>query len=322
MLAKFGNSRMYDKVKFWLDRGLYKEEYSAIVNSLENATISTDKKGETWVNGNLGNLKISAQIGGLSVVGSLPKYLYGHNAYNLDLNSTGQAIEKIEDDLHISIGGAHITEIEFGSTFQMQKEVSEYLLRLGEAPRLCRGGFGTSTLYYTGKGKRPARVLAFYDKAKEMGGELAEIPAELRGKNLLRFEMRERGRLGQRLGVPRVTASTLTQRAFYTKMIKRYKEGYFSIAKQNQLKTNAMDGIKTVSQAYDAFVAQLIMQSKQGQAQEFIEDLKRAGVFKDRKDYTRLKNRIARASTGAKFVEADELIKELDDDIINCCAYG
>lgn len=63
-------------------------------------------------------------------------------------------------------------------------------------------------------------------------------------------------------------------------------------------------------------------QSGPEQATEFVEGLKRAGVFKDRKDYTRLKQRIARASTSTKFVESDELIKELDDDIINCCAYG
>ena len=319
MLAKFGNSRMYDKVKFWLDRGLYKEEYSAIVNSLENATTSTDKKGETWVNGNLGNLKISAQIGGLSVVGSLPKYLYGHNAYNLDLNSAGQAIEKIEDDLHISIGGAHITEIEFGSTFQMQNKPEEYLMRLGEAPRLQRVGFGTSTLYYKGRGD--GKVLAFYDKAEEMRASGVECPPALRGENLLRFEIRYNGRLSQRLGVCRVIASTLTDSEFYSKMLDRYRDSYLSIAKHNQLKANAMDEIKTVTQAFDAFVAQLMTQNPE-QAQRFMDEIKKAGVFKDRKDYTRLKNRIARASTGAKFVEADELIKELDDDIINCCAYG
>lgn len=322
MLAKSGNNGMYDKVKFWLDRGLYKDEYSTIVNSLENANTSTDRNGNTWINGNLGNLKISALIGGLSVVGSLPKYLYGHNVYDLDRHTAKLAIEKIEDDLHISIGEAQITEIEFGATFQMQKDVLEYLLRLGEAPKLCRGGFDTSTLYYKSKGDRPTRVLAFYDKAKELDGKRVECPTELRGEKLLRFEMRERGRLGQRLGVPRVITSTLTDRVFYAKMIERYKESYFSISKKNQLKTNAMDCIKTVSQAYDVFVAQLIMQSGPEQAAEFVEGLKRAGVFKDRKDYTRLKHRIARASTSAKFVESDELIKELDDDIINCCAYG
>ena len=215
---------MYDKVKFWLDRGLHKEEYSTIVDSLENANTSTDKKGNTWINGNLGNLKISALIGGLSVVGSLPKYLYGHNAYDLDRHTTKQAIEKIEDDLHISLGDAQITEFEFGTTFPMRKEVSEYLARLGEAPKLSRGGFDTSTLYYRSKGDRPTRVLAFYDKAKEMEEKRIEYPAELIGENLLRFEMRERGRLGQRMRVPKVTASTLTERAFYGMMIERYKD--------------------------------------------------------------------------------------------------
>lgn len=74
-------------------------------------------------------------------------------------------------------------------------------------------------------------------------------------------------------------------------MVKRYQESYFAISKNNQIKTDVMDEIKTVSDAFDVFVARLISQSDQTQIAGFLEELKEAKVFDDRKCYSRLKRR-------------------------------
>lgn len=104
-------------------------------------------------------------------------------------------------------------------------------------------------------------------------------------------------------------------------MVKRYQESYFAISKNNQIKTDVMDEIKTVSDAFDVFVARLISQSDQTQIAGFLEELKEAKVFDDRKCYSRLKKKIQEVATKAGVTVSDELIKELDDEIKNIGAY-
>ena len=82
-----------------------------------------------------------------------------------------------------------------------------------------------------------------------------------------------------------------------------------------------MNEIKTVSDAFDVFVARLINQSDQTQIAVFLEELKEAKVFGDRKNYTRLKKKIQETATKASVTTSDELIKELDDAIKNVGAY-
>ena len=82
-----------------------------------------------------------------------------------------------------------------------------------------------------------------------------------------------------------------------------------------------MSEIKTVTDAFNVFVARLINQTDQTQIGEFLEELKEAGVFDDRKSYTRLKNKIQEIATKANITVSDELMKELDDKIRNSGVY-
>lgn len=82
-----------------------------------------------------------------------------------------------------------------------------------------------------------------------------------------------------------------------------------------------MSEIKTVRDAFNVFVARLINQSDQTQIGDFLDELKEASVFDDRKNYTRLKNKIQEVATNANITISDELMKELDDEIKNCGDY-
>ena len=82
-----------------------------------------------------------------------------------------------------------------------------------------------------------------------------------------------------------------------------------------------MNEIKTVTDAFDVLVARLISQSDKTQIEAFLEEIKRADVFKNRVDYTRLKQKIERVLNKANFTTSDELLKELDDDFKNMGAY-
>ncbi len=82
-----------------------------------------------------------------------------------------------------------------------------------------------------------------------------------------------------------------------------------------------MNDIKTVSDAFDVLVARLINQSDHTQIAAFVEELKEAKVFEDRKSYTRLKKKIKEVASKAGVTVSDELIKELDDEIRDVGAY-
>lgn len=82
-----------------------------------------------------------------------------------------------------------------------------------------------------------------------------------------------------------------------------------------------MSEIKTVSDAFNVFVARLLSNSNQNQIGGFLDELKQAGVFDDRKNYSRLKKKIQEISKKANITISDDLIRELDDEVKNCGAY-
>ena len=315
---------MYDKVKFFVDRSIIGSQYTNITNHLEKAKVETDQTtGETRTKGTMNGLSIGVLGGGVFVEGSLPKYHYGSNIYPLDREGTKECIEMIGDTLGINMSGADVVGIEFGTTFMMQYKVSAYLAKLGEMSRLQRYNFNADTLYYKGSGKVQPRVYTFYDKLADCKAKHLPYPIDFEDKNLLRYEMRLKGRLAYQLGVPEVKASTLYDRQFYRELVRRYQDSYFSISKINEINPKAMKEIKNVSDAFNIFVARLLSQTEQPQRQidTFINEIKAAGVFEDKKYYTRLKDKLNDIVTKDNITISNELIKELDDAIKNCGAY-
>lgn len=313
---------MYDKIKLWIDGYIIGEQLNVLANYLDRAQQQTDlQTGETKTFGSLDGLKVSILGGGVSVMGSLPKYWYNSNVCTMDRKTTALAIAKISDSLHVDLAKAVVTELEFGTNFLMRCPVQEYLKKLGSMPRLQRYNFEPSTLYYKGKGRTQPKVFALYDKIADAKAKGMCFPDGMDEANMLRYEMRLKGRLAQQLHLQQVTASTLTDTDFYRMLLKRYQDSYFSISKQNQVKTNAMCEIKTVTDAFNVFVARLISQTDPNKIGGFLEELKADGVFEDSKYYSRLKKKIQDVATKANIVVSDELIKELDDEVRNCGAY-
>lgn len=310
---------MYDKLKLWSSRTRATPD---VVKYLDNAKDQIDHAtGEIITFGSLNGLKVSIFTGGISIIGSLSKYLYPNNIYPLDRYSTAEAVEKLSDSLHLKISDAKITGLEFGTQFVMKHKPEVYLKKLGNMPRLQRYHFESGTLYYKPQGKQQQKVFIFYDKKADAAVKGMTLPDGFNDLNLLKYEMRFNQRLAQQFCVPEVTASTLSEKEFYLHMVKRYQESYFSISKQNQLKTNVMSEIKTVSDAFNVLVARLISQSDQMQIMDFLEELKEAKTFEDRKNYSRLKKKIQDIASKAELSVTDELIKELDNEVSNVGAY-
>lgn len=313
---------MYDKVKLWVDRFDIGEQYPNIINLLDTAKEQTDlNTGEVKVYGYLDGLRVNIYQSGLSIEGSLPKFLYQSNIYTLNRHTTPQAFEKLGDKLHFKIEEAKVLSLEFGTNFNMKHPVYRYLEKLGDMPRLERSNYTASSLYYKPHSKAQLKVFCFYDKIAEAKANKMIVPTGLEDANLLRYEMRFKSRLPSQFKANEVTASTLTNERFYASAIKMYQDYYNSISKKNILTFDNMSKIKTVKDAQEALMALLINQSDQEQIKAYFEALKEAKVFEDRKNYTRLKNKIKEISNKAGFAVSDDLIKELDNEIKNIGAY-
>lgn len=310
----------YDKVKLWIDRAIVGGQYPTIADYLDSAKEQIDKQtGEVKTFGCIEGLKVSISAGGLSIIGSLPKFLFGSNVYPLNKRAAAQALEKLADILHIQVSEADVKGIEFGANYLMKRPVAEYLSKLGTMPRFDRLQVAANSIRYGGKGKQQPKVFAFYDKIAEAATKGMEYPEDL--ENLLRYEIRLNKRLPYQLSVPEVKASTLTEPDFYRQMVKYYQDSYFSISKLNQVKTDVMSEIKTPTDAFNVLVARLLNQADQNQIEGFLDELKQAGVFADRKNYSRLKAKIQEVAHKANITISDDLIKELDDEIKNSGAY-
>lgn len=204
---------MYDKLKLWAART---RATPGITKFLDNAKDQIDHAtGEVITFGSLEGLKVSIFTGGISIIGSLSKYLYPNNIYPLDRHSTAEAVEKLSDNLHLNISDAKITGLEFGTQFVMRHNPEDYLRRLGDMPRLQRYHFDVGTLYYKPKGKQQPKVFVFYDKKADAAVKGMTLPDGFNDANLLKYEMRYNQRLPQQLGVSEVTASTLSEKEFY-----------------------------------------------------------------------------------------------------------
>ena len=315
---------MFQIVTFILQAEVVVEQFHAIAPRLKNAEITADANtGEILMaSAFLDNLRITLHRDRLTMTGSLAKYFFGgSNVETLDRHSTREAIEKVNAALGIDIRQAKVTSFEFGTNFLMSRPVEEYLMLLGNCPRLTRCSLYANTLYYKGKGKKPIREIKFYDKIADAKYKGFGYPECFENVHLLRFEISYKNRLADRFGIKDVTASTLYDNKFYKRVADEYVKTYFEIEKNCIVKSSARSEIKTVDDAYNAFVAQLFRQCSQAQIADFVSELKRVGVFVHSKYYRRLQDKLQTAFAMSGANADGKLIKELDDAVRNCCAY-
>lgn len=314
---------MYDKLKMWIDRDVVGACLPCTSSYLDDCKTVVDKcTGEVREYGSLDGLKVSVYSGGISVIGSLAKFYNSDNILSLNRASTSEAIELLSDKLHVDMNLAKVTGLEFGTHFFMKEQVPRYIDLMGDAPRLKRFRCTENTLYYRSNGKNEYKVHTFYDKGAEMAKRSGKMPDGLQGANLLRYELRYNRQLAQQLKVNEVTGAVLFDRYFYKAMIDRYCDVYLSINKTRNLKTNIMGEIENVTDAFEVLVARLINNGNQGEIIDFIDELKQAKVFKDPKNYSRLKAKIKSIANKVDLTETNELINELDNEIKNVGSYG
>lgn len=312
----------YDKVTLWISRDFAKHDISKMADRLNIGKVSEDiKTGVITMAGTMKGMSLYIKPNGISIMGSLPKFLYDDNIHPLTRKTTGEAITALSECLGFNIGKAKVTGLEFGMNFHVSNPVADYLIRLGELDRMLRYKFSLSTLYYKPKGRKQPKILCFYDKVADAKAKGMSIPLGFEAANILKYELRLKGRLSYQLGVDNITASTLSDRGFYKMLISLYQSYYRAIYKQRQSNNNDMNNVKSVTDALELLFGRLLNEGEQGKIDDFINELKQNKVFDNRNYYTRLKGKLKTFASKAGSGFEDELIKELDNDVMNLGAY-
>lgn len=313
---------MFDKVNMTLFADDLKGvDPLEITKYLYNTEQRLKETGELTANGVVGGMKAYITPDYINLKGSLPKVLYRSNCFTLDRSSTEEAITKLSDLLHVDIRPSKVSEIEFGTVFPMRYPVGDYFPLLGETKGLKRCAMvEKETLMYWQKTR--AREIIFYDKAAEVEDKGKDIPTAFKDCNLLRYEIRYRsgvkGGLSKRLGVDKLEASTLYDRAFYDNMLSRYKEEYDSITKIKVMTMNEKTNMLTAAQAVKLFVAANIYLIGREAAEARLTELK---PRLNKQNYQRTKKEIEKIfATGAKVedgAKVDELTKAVYTVVLN-----
>jgi hypothetical protein len=203
----------------------------------------------------------------------------------------------------------------------MKYEAGRYFDVLGMRTHFNRLQATKHTLYYHSKGEGRTKAMIFYDKARETASRNCDMPDVYKGANLLRYESRWNTRLPQQLNEPEIKGNTLHDRRFYSKMVSLWADNYFRIDKKRTIKLNAMENIKTTSDAMRYVCAIGLQRLAPDELQAIMEELKRCKVFSDPKYYTRLKKMLKDITGKTTISETNELVKELDGEVRQILAY-
>lgn len=240
---------MYDKVTFKIDTDSKKAK--DVASKLANVKATTEKNGFTRYVGNFKNFFVA--VNGIEVYlrGSLNKYHFGDNLRNGTREDTKQAILGLSEDLGLDLMKANVVGLELGVNIETENPVKEYLQNLREMTRRKRKVVGHS-LYYLNADKKRADVIIFYDKLKQISESGCHIPAEYQGKNILRCEMRFKGRLSQTIQGPKIKGEDLCKADFCSRVVNEMLVRYGSIAKKEQRYKSGMAQNYTEKRLWEA----------------------------------------------------------------------
>jgi hypothetical protein len=308
---------MYDSTGLWFDGCIVGNfNLSTIATHLNEISEHKSKFGYN-VSGSLKNLKVSIYETGVSVKGSLAKYHLTDNLHTLTRSGTREAIEHLSDDIGLPMDKAKVTAIDLATHFIMKYPPNYYYSFLGAKKYFTRLQASNDTLYYNTKPKQ----LVFYDKSLEATAKEVDIPIVYQNANLLRYEMRHKGRLNKQFNLNEFTGATLSNEKFYMDIINRWIKEYLNIQKIQRFTLQNVDNMKTPSDVIEMIFGMLLLKAGQNEVDFILNDLKAKNAFQDPKYYSRVKSKIKDIMNKPEITEKSDLIKELDQNVKQIIQY-
>lgn len=222
----------YDTVHLWLAEedvlgGIPIERVVSVLEGVRHtAEQDTD---EIYSIGMLGGLNVAVFQSGISVKGSLGKF-YAQAEYGLlPSHKAANCIKLLSETLGVPMEKAKITRLDLACDFIVQHPPKSYYDYLGNSGVMEREQIGGS-LYYS----IVARQLVFYDKSQEMKNKL---PSELKGKKILRVELRLIRNLTGQLNIAHATAAMLSDVEVFGSLVHIWWDNYRRILKSRDIAT-------------------------------------------------------------------------------------
>lgn len=277
---------------------------------LEGECVST-KDEQTFITGNLGNLKVRVNKNTLRVENSLCKWFLGDNLQTLNQESIKHANEKLSDILNVNIQNADVTRLDIGHNYSTLHKPQVYVKSLGELSRFRKGEYTNEGVSYRTKNIE----LAFYDKLKEYKAKGNKIPDELTNQNILRYELRLMKNIRSTLKRSEFTVKDLSNIDTYNQLQQLYNSMYNKIDKlpEINISTTGSKGVKGFKNMASAYFINAIGQLK------IIEQIKTDFLMgriseKDRRGMLKL---IKETSNNQAFFVERECVQELNALIEN-----
>ena len=307
---------MFDKII--LNYDWEGEDFSPSLDNLQETWEGRDNRtGEESIGGFLQGMRVRVwpSRNRMRIEGSLAKFLFHENVTMLTRETTQEALENLGEALEIDIGKARVSSLEVGINIVTRQEPWLYLQRLGDMPRRERLEYSHNTLYYKRKGREQRDALKIYDKvreAKKKANRGMQIPLEMRGKHILRFELSLNSRLPQQLDMEEIKASSLYTCEVWEKLKAMLLEKYESITKisKNGIDTKRIRSPKDAKEGFLSFLGADV--DLAGRVDAYIAMLKANNAFKDRRYYTRTESALKKDISKSSLLETDGLIEELD----------
>ncbi|MGD1155444.1 MAG: phage/plasmid replication protein [Terriglobia bacterium] len=200
----------------------------------ETSEIIHGDTGEWRYRGKLQNLRVKGWGGGIWLTGSLPKFHLGSNIETLPREDTPRAIEHLSDELNQPMAEARVFRVDVAQTFAMERPPSDYWRCFLAPARMKRIEYANEDLTFRNR----QRSIVFYDKLAEMRRKRAgsngrpDLDGASRFRSqphLLRYEVQSKRQLGRAFGEHEIRAASLSNPAFYEKVVGRWQAIYFGL---------------------------------------------------------------------------------------------
>ncbi|MDD6356695.1 MAG: hypothetical protein PUG15_01175 [Bacteroidales bacterium] len=306
---------MIDSVNFYKSFAGMRGDPLEILKYLEYESEKTDRFGKQFRTSTDGYKVLVTQQGAL-FVGSLAKsYFSGDNIKTLTRQTTKEAVERLNDMLHIDLTRSQINRLDIGANFLMKHPPVVYIGILGQCKGLERVKKQNS-LYYNCN-TYPKKTLIFYDKGKD--GIAKNMANDLKEENLLRFELRFLNGLKKQTEA-QTLADTYDPQIYYNNIQKWY-EYYLKINKRKEIRLD----MKSRKEMQDAMVASFVRSGLE-QNPDFINDIikkaKANNTLKDPREYSRIKAHFKNILNNNKITYESEMEKELNEKIRETAKYA
>ncbi len=265
--------------------------------------------------GNIGNMKILETMDGVTITGSIARYLQGQNIEPLTREKYADALKKLENDTGIDFHKGILRRVDMGASIITQFTAAEYM-RLFDVmpvyeliPRKDINGL-KQVLYCTRKG---AFEFAAYDKIKELTEKKEIIPDFYKNSNVLRLEYRIIRRQGikAKLGNGKdVTPWELAEKDRYRELQNLFYKFYKSIPKKGR--RVFVDGGKEITpKELNDIIAESYRQTNPNEYRALIQTLSDRGRLSE-KSKERIREQERKNARNYAFSDTNGLIAELD----------